>query len=377
MTISFTNMIRILCYKYGAFEKADFVEAWLAVDPDADAANIESLRSNYFSGSQPKKNWINVVNMLDARAERQAVDDAKLPADERPPDLRPIGALLNRRMTTAEFIEICHVRFPDLKANGVLNDDAALDWERRYNGMHFMEQLIAFEEDKEGRKLLKAMLGTYHLYRRHSVLPGILREVVVVRERRYGHAEGIYYQYNRGKPGSWNEIKFNVFYAGFYVLAFGAFKDDADDSRAGPALPGADKAKTRGAANPLAEPPRKGRMEILEVKILIENALRIRDKVDCEQGVFPGILTGIYDYGNILLAERVLLRRICDATERPPSMKPERLVSDNRATVSEYYSVLDAIDNASNGHTLSIRPIHLEKPYLRPELLPPAETFLS
>jgi hypothetical protein len=373
-------MIRILCYKYGAFEKADFVDAWQAVYPRADTANIESLRNNYFNGSQPKKNWINLVSMLDARAEKQAVEDEKLPADERPPDLRPIGALLNRRMTTAEFIELCHVRFPDLKANGILNEDSTLDWERRYNGMHFMEQLIAFEEDKEGRKLLKAMLGTYHLYRRHSVLPGILREVVVVRDLRYGHAEGIYYQYNRGKPGSWNEIKFNVFYAGFYVLAFGAFKDDADDSRAGSVMPEAEKAKTRAPANPKpAEPRRKGRMEILEVKILIENALRIRDKVDCEQGVFPGILTGIYDYGNILLAERVLLRRICGATERPPGMKPDRLVSDNPnpATVSEYYSVLDAIDNASNGHTLSIRPIHVEKPYLRHELLPPPETFVS
>jgi hypothetical protein len=379
MTISFTNKLRILCYKYGIFEKGPFVAAWKEVQPKAEDANIESSRDHYFDGAAPKKNRVVLVKMLQSRAEKQAIEDAKLPPDERPPDLRPIEALLNKRMTTPEFIELCRVRFPDLQTHGILNKDAAMDWKKRYNGMHFMERLIEFEEDRDGRKLLKAMLGTYHLYRRHSVLPGILREVVVVEERRYGHAEGTYYQYKRGEEGGWNEIKFNVFFAGFYVLAFGAFKTEEQQSSPEDAAPAvSDKAKKKGSADPKgAELRPRTRTEILEIKILIENALLKGRVVNCEQPLFPGILTGIYDYGNILLAERILVRRICDATKLSPGMIPKRLVSDKAENAPEYYAVLDAIDNASNGQTLSIRPIHLEKPYLRDELLPDPKTFIT
>jgi hypothetical protein len=332
-----------------------------------DPGQARSNRREYLlNGTEPQKKGQPrkiLVGMLQDRAERF-------------PYLGDIASLLDSPMTTPQFIENCRVRFPDLEKHDIVTPDAAQDWKKRYNGMHFMESLIEFEEDREGRKLLKAMLGTYHLYRRHSVLPGILREVVVVRERRYGHAEGTYYQYKRGKPGAWNEIKFNVFFAGFYVLAFGAFKTEEQEVRAEDAAPEPDKAKTKGPANPKgAELWRKTRTEILEIKILIDNALRIGGEVNCEQPVFPGILTGIYDYGNILLAERILVRRICGATERPPRMIPERLVSDDQANAPEYYAVLDAIDNASNGQTLSIRPIHLEKPYLRDELLPDPKKF--
>jgi hypothetical protein len=300
-------------------------------------------------------------------------------ANEKANHLGSISRLLepDRRMTTPEFIEFCDVRFPDLKRDKVLSDDAKWDWEKRYNGMHFMEKLFEFEEDDDGRKLLKATLGTYHLYRRHSVLPGILREVVVVEERRYGHSEGTYYQYKRGKPGTWNEIKFNVFFAGFYLLAFGAFKtaDDRWVSAQDAAQP-LERPRTNApaaAGNP--GPPRlRTRTEILEIKILIENAL-IGGEVNCEQNVFAGILTGIYDYGNILLAERILVRRIGNATRKEEHMIPERLLPDDKANASEYYSVLDAIDNAPNGQTLSIRPIHLEKPYLLDELLPDPNTL--
>jgi hypothetical protein len=370
MTISFNDKLKIICYKCGVFDEESFSDAYRAHQPEADPESVKSNRENWFDKTLPntEKRPV-VIGMLQALA------------NERAPHLGSISRLLaaDRRMTTPEFIEFCGVRFPDLKKHRVLSDDAKWDWEKRYNGMPFMENLIEFEEDKDGRRLLKAMLGTYHLYRRHSVLPGILREVAVVEERRYGHAEGTYYQYKRGEEGGWNEIKFNVFFADFYVLAFGAFKTEEQEVRAEDAAPeGSDKAKKKGPADPkAAELRRKPRTEILEIKILIENALRRRGEVNCEQPVFPGILTGIYDYGNILLAERILVRRICDATKLPPGMIPKRLVSDKTENASEYYAVLDAIDNASNGQTLSIRPIHLEKPYLRDELLPDPKTFIT
>lgn len=367
MTISFNDKLKIICHKCGVFDEKSFIDAYLSQEPTADPETIKSNRENWFDRTSPStEKRLVVVNMLQALAR------------ERAPHLGSIDRLLkpDYRRTTPEFIAFCGVRFPDLKKDRVLSDDAKWDWEKRYNGMPFMEKLIEFEEDPDGRRLLKAMLGTYHLYRRHSVLPGILREVVVVAERCYGHAEGTYYQYKRGTQEGWNEIKFNVFYAGFYVLAFGAFKTEEQGVRAEDAAPELNKAKTKGTEDPKgAELRRKTRTEILEIKILIENALRTGDKVDCEQPLFPGILTGIYDYGNILLAERILVRRISGATERPKRMIPERLVSDDKENAPEYYAVLDAIDNASNGQTLSIRPIHLEKPYLRDELLPDPKTF--
>jgi hypothetical protein len=366
MAITFTDKLRIVCHVCDVFEERKFIEAYVAQQEKmglvGDPGQARSNRRQYFKDTTPHPNGQPrkiLVGMLKERAKKFSY-------------LGDIASLLDSTMTTPQFIEKCRVRFPDLETNKIVTADASQDWKNRYNGLHFMERLDEFEEQEDGKKLLEAMLGTYHLYRRHSVLPGVLREVVVVKERRYGHAEGVYYQYKRGKPGEWNEIDFNVFFAGFYVLAFGAFKTEEREVRTDDAvLKGSDKAQKKALATPQgAELRHKTRTEILEIKILIENALRIDGGVNCEQNVFPGILTGIYDYGNILLAERILVRRICGATERPEHMKPERLLPDDKPNASEYYAVLDAIDNASNGHTLSIRPIHLEKPYLLGELLP-------
>jgi hypothetical protein len=370
MTITFTDKLRIICHICDVFEESKFIKAYVtqqeAMELEGDAGQAKANRREYLlkgrephSEGQPRRI---LVGMLQTRAKKF-------------PYLGDIAPLLASPMTTSEFVEKCRVRFPDLEKDDIVTADAGQEWKQRYNGMHFMEKLIEFEEYPEGRELLKAMLGTYHLYRRHSVLPGLLREVVVVHKHRYGHAEGIYYQYNRTKPGGWNQIDFNVFFAGFYVLAFGAFKSRETN------VPAPDVAQNmsrteegRIDAPKSLEPRTRTRTEILEIKILIENAL-IDGRVNCQQSVFPGILTGIYDYGNILLAERILVRRISNATRHLPHLTPERLLPDEAANASEFYAVLDAIDNSSSGQTLSIRPLHLEKPYLRSELLPDPKKF--
>jgi hypothetical protein len=373
MAITFTDKLRIICHVCGVFSRSEFVAAYtrqqekmgLIVDPTKAEAN----RRQYFEkfsepqmGGEPRKI---LVAMLQDRANAKA------------PHLGKIDDLLDSTLTTPQFIEFCRVRFPDLEANKIVTADAVQDWVERYNGLHFMQRLDEFEEHEDGKKLLEAILGTYHRYRRHSVLPGILREVVVVSKRRYGNSEGTYYQYNRTKPKGWNEINFNVFFAGFYLLAFAAFKAEARDIRTEDRVevdaPG-DLGSSAGSRG--AEFRRKTRTEILEIKVLIDNAL-LTGEVQCDQSVFAGILTGIYDYGNILLAERILLRRISSKRSRIENMVPVRLLSDDKESAAEYYSVLDAIDNGTNGQTLSIRPIHLEKPYLRDELLPSPETFTA
>jgi hypothetical protein len=375
MAITFTDKLRIICHVCDVFEESKFIEAYVSqqekMNLDGDPAEAKSNRRQYFNkgttphpNGQPRKI---LVGMLQERAD--ALES---------PYLGDIASLLDSTIPTAQFIEKCRVRFPDLDKYKIVTADAAQDWLERYNGLHFMQRLDEFEEHEDGKKLLKAILGTYHLYRRHSVLPGLLREVVVVDKNRYGHSEGTYYQYNRTDAKKWNEIKFNVFFAGFYLLAFGAFKADEREVRAEDSpLKGSDMAKARALGSPKgAEFRRKTRTEILEIKILIENAL-IGGEVNCEQNVFAGILTGIYDYGNILLAERILVRRISGARERQKHMRPVRLLPDYEKTAPEYYAVVDAVDNASNGHTLSVRPIHLEKPYLLSELLPDPETLTA
>jgi hypothetical protein len=375
MAITFTDKLRIICHVCGVFEESKFVEAYVSqqekMNLEGNPGEAKSNRRQYFTkgttphpNGQPRKI---LVGMLQERA--NALESHYL---------GDIASLLDSTIPTAQFIEKCRVRFPDLDRHKIVTADAAQDWLERYNGLHFMQRLDEFEEQEDGKKLLKAILGTYHLYRRHSVLPGILREVVVVDKNRYGHSEGTYYQYNRNDPTKWNEIKFNVFFAGFYLLAFGAFKTSEREVRAEDRAPeGSDKTRPGAPRNrDGAEFRRKTRTEILEIKILIENAL-IGGDVNCQQNVFAGILTGIYDYGNILLAERILVRRISDARERKKHMRPVKLLADYQKTAAEYYAVVDAIDNTSNGHTLSVRPIHLEKPYLLSELLPDPDTLTA
>jgi len=68
--------------------------------------------------------------------------------------------------------------------------------------------------------LLPNLTGTYWLYRRHSTLPGLLRESFIIDKVKDGHCEGWYFQYNRSH--SVNFIPFNAFFCDFYVIAFGA-----------------------------------------------------------------------------------------------------------------------------------------------------------
>jgi hypothetical protein len=192
-----------------------------------------------------------------------------------------------------------------------------------------MKLLLRHEEDPTGMEILARMPGTYYLYRRHSVLPGVLKEIVVVTDRHYGHCEGVYLQFNR--IGSCNVIDFNVFFAGFYLLAFGAHNDAM-----------------------------RKRTEILEVKVLIENILTENKQIDCSATHLIGLLTGVFDYGNMLLAERILLERFSDECSVTPQMKPERLLPDG-PTADEFRRVRDVIDNSLDGQVFAARLSRLEE----------------
>ena len=153
---------------------------------------------------------------------------------------------------------------------------------------------------------------------------------------------GWYYQFNRSH--SVNFIPFNAFFCEFYVIAFG---DHQAEGR---------------------------RTEIVTVSVLVENAFS-EDKLICsdENRFFLGLLTGIYNSSNVLLAERVLIERIHTTAliERPAAgdenpvrslgkYAPMRITQDNRVHRGEYLKAMDVIDNSIEGQTLAVRPDRLD-----------------
>jgi len=325
MAVSFADKLQIVCYACGVWAPDAFANAMIeelgAKGRQVPEENKKRVRQNFlerrrgwFTGEKLQgRNKELVYSMLQRRAASRSGGSR----------LGNIGDLLNTRASFPQFIERCDVRYTQIEKLDLISPDVEVDWRNRYYNLHFMQLLGEYEEHSLGQSMLTQMRNTYfYLYRRHSVLSGILREVVHITGKSYANAEGKYYQFSR--TGDINIIDINVFYLGFYLLAFGAFKDGA-------------------------------RTEILEIKVLVGDAI-VKGKINCDQTDFAGLLTGIFDRTDTLLAERILLRRVGGGSL---DRTPRRLLPEGQDE-EEYYQVVDMVDNSAHGQTLSVRSDRLE-----------------
>jgi hypothetical protein len=251
-------------------------------------------------------------------------------------------ALVRRNYSVPEFLNICKLSYDNVEH--LLSREAKDEWSAGHYNLHFMKALDAQSKTARAKALLPNMVGTYYLYRRHSMLPGVLRETFIIDEVKDAHCEGWYLQYARAHAP--NVIPFNAFFCEFYVIAFGAHQ-----------------ALGR-------------RTEIVTVSVLLENAFSDNALIPCDEHNrhFLGILTGIYDYGNVLLAERVLIERHrpevlikkkqCEGGETKlvvGKWGPIHIHRDSEIEFrGEYSKVIDVIDNSLDGQTLTARSDRLE-----------------
>lgn len=206
------------------------------------------------------------------------------------------------------------------------------EWNSRYHELPFMDALSKQAERDQTSTLIKGcMIGTYNMYRRHSTLPGILKERVVVETMHRADCRGTYYQYNKNNDEEPNKIEFNAFPCGGYVQAFGSFR-------------------------------RESKLEIIEVRVLTENSVPINGELSIakDQKSFVGMLTGIYDYGNTLLAERIFIQKLNDYPVLDDKFRAGRLLADSETSRAEYHRVRDLVSNARDGQTLATRLSRLE-----------------
>ncbi len=91
--------------------------------------------------------------------------------------------------------------------------------------------------------------------------------------------------------------------------------------------------------------------------ILIANYIDEEGSLNRDVEHLIGLLTGIYDYDNTLLAERILLRRISSDEPQYSERAPKRIDKDDEP---EYRQICDVIDNSLDGQTLSARISRLE-----------------
>ncbi|VVT05440.1 hypothetical protein [Hoeflea sp. EC-HK425] len=246
-----------------------------------------------------------------------------------------------------------------------LTKSGIVEWNNRYGNIEFMNALSnSAISDIRSRAIMNCMVGTYYMYRRHSTLPGILKELIVVENRNLSDCNGTYFQYSN--ISSANEIKFNAFPCGFYIQAF-ALHNHSD--------PSADK-YIENVINPdeidayESEIVKKffeanSRIEVIDTRILINNVVRHVNgevAIDKDRKYFVGMLSGVYDYGDILLSERVMIKKIEDEPNKNKHPKTKRLMADSviDEDVIEYNEVRDVISNARDGQTLATRISRLE-----------------
>jgi hypothetical protein len=91
------------------------------------------------------------------------------------------------------------------------------------------------------------------------------------------------------------------------------------------------------------------------------------ERPDFSEKCFIGLLTGIYDYDNTLLGERVLFRRVsADSSTEAAAVPAElstllrRLQPFDPMDREEFRTVYDAISNNLDGQTLAVRRNRLE-----------------
>jgi hypothetical protein len=275
---------------------------------------------------------------------------ATLKASGWPKEIPSPEDLLQKEESVPAFLELCKLSYSEVES--FLSENAKLEWADRHFRLHFMKTLEERKAHPKAKILMPAMIGTYRLYRRHSVLPGVLREHFVISRYMDGHCEGEYVQFARNNSEP-NIIPFNVFFGDFYVIAFGAHKAIG------------------------------GRTEIVTVTALIENAFSGDRLLPCDQDnkYFIGLLSGIYDFGNILLSERVLIEKIGEKVEpniRRGVWQPMHLRGDSgqrfhiemrdgqkqqdapQVRSYDYEKVIDAVDNSLDGQTLTARLSRIE-----------------
>lgn len=237
----------------------------------------------------------------------------------------------DRHWPVAKLMEVLDLSFQEVQLT--LTTLGIQEWNSRYHELPFMDDLSKKAETDPASILIKdCLIGTYNMYRRHSTLPGVLKERVVVDSKYRADCRGTYYQFD--KNAEFNKIKFNVFPCGRYVQAFGSFE-------------------------------RPDKLEIIEVRVLTENAFFGSGHqlgVDKDQRGFVGILTGIYDYGTALLAERVYVEKLNDDPTLDDGFKADRLLADALGADdrAEYRRVRDLVSNARDGQTLATRLSRLE-----------------
>lgn len=228
-----------------------------------------------------------------------------------------------------------HLDIPFRPVEHLLTTAGVIEWRARYHELPFMDDLSKQAEDDPHSVLVRnCMIGTYNMYRRHSTLPGVLKERVIIESRHRADCRGTYFQFDKNKQDG-NVIPFNVFPCGKYVQAFGSFQ-------------------------------RSDKLEIIEVRVLTENAFLGTEQelhIDTEQKRFVGMLTGIYDYGITLLAERVLVVKINNDPKLDDKFRTKRLLPDSPEAEdrAEYQQVRDLVSNARDGQTLVTRVSRLEE----------------
>jgi hypothetical protein len=135
--------------------------------------------------------------------------------------------------------------------------------------------------------------------------------------------------------GVTNRIECNVFHAKSYLLILGAHSRSV-----------------------LSDPRQdKGLVGVVTMDILIANYIDEEGSLNRDVEHLIGLLTGIYDYDNTLLAERILLRRISSDEPQYSERAPKRIDKDDEP---EYRQICDVIDNSLDGQTLSARISRLE-----------------
>jgi hypothetical protein len=248
--------------------------------------------------------------------------------------------LLHKAATVPEYLDLCKLKYEEVES--LLSEEARKEWAANHHNLYFMDALDKESKKPRAQELMPTLKGTYRLYRRHSMLPGLLCESFTIEKFKDGHCEGWYYQFNRAN--SVNVIPFNAFFCQFYVIAFGAHQAQGQ------------------------------RTEIVTVSVHLANAFS-EEKLVCSKDnrFFIGLLTGIYDSVDVLLAERVLVERVSTKVLIPkPSAEgasahaalrdyaPTQITKDDRIRRGDYMKAIDAIDNSIDGQTLAVRPERIE-----------------
>lgn len=322
MPVSFHDKLRIVCYRCGLYEDRKFVEEF---QKELRRVGRKVLSKGYIL--KKKKSWFDVGEPQ----ERYKSVLIKMLDYNRPQPwfIGDVERLLYGEFTIYDFLDSCKVSWEDVSiaASDLLKDEMR----QRFRGLHFLSVLMQHNQKKLSFAVLSKLIGTYWLYRKHSTLPGILREVLIISSisEQGGGGEGVYLQYH--KSGC-DEIPVNIFCTGSNVFIIGALDRENLDTA-----------------------------EIITMSVLINNMFDKDSNLQDDGGRFVGVLTGVYDNQPALLAERILLVKIGDGSGRIDDEElPIRITLDDRDHLAEYMMVRDVVSNAIDGSTLSARLDRLE-----------------